>query len=99
MSAALKILFAIGMLVFVVILSGSVLVLLWGWFVVPLGVKALTFPHAWGLSIVANTFLFDTRNEILKYLDPDMDKMPGWAVRMLQLLGILLFGWLVSLFM
>jgi len=34
------------------ILTAFVLTYLWGWFIVPLGVKALSIPHAVGISAI-----------------------------------------------
>lgn len=46
--------FLIGLVLFVatVIFSGFVLQTLWGWFVVPLGIKALSLAHAVGVNIL-----------------------------------------------
>ena len=55
--------FVIGILSFIV--SGFALVDMWEWFIVPLGVAAIGFWHACGISLLARCLTFDitlTRN-------------------------------------
>lgn len=37
--------------------SGLVLSVMWGWFIVPLGIAAITIPHAVGISFITGFFL------------------------------------------
>lgn len=53
-----------------IILNGLALTTLWGWFVVPLGVSALTFVHALGLSLLATLMISGFKTAIvLEQLD------------------------------
>jgi hypothetical protein len=40
---------------------------LWGWFIVPLGVKAITMAHAFGLSLVVGALKPKNKTEDNKY--------------------------------
>ena len=43
------------LLVPAILVRGWVLLNLWGWFIVPLGVKDITIAHALGISLLINT--------------------------------------------
>lgn len=51
-----------------VVLTGLVTSVLWGWFVVPLGVAAITVPHAIGIGMLV-TFLTTNVSEERKTRD------------------------------
>jgi hypothetical protein len=41
----------------VAVFSGFTIATLWGWFVVPLGVKAISYANAYGLAILSSVFM------------------------------------------
>ncbi len=91
-----KFIISIVLVVPTMLLNGWVLVKLWLWFIVPLGVLAITVPHGIGIASVVSylTYQFDSRN------DADED---AWAL--LLVFGItkpifaLAFGYAVHSFM
>jgi hypothetical protein len=46
----------VGWVVFTILCEGFVIVQLWRWFAVPLGVPAITLPHAIGLNVLIQIF-------------------------------------------
>ena len=75
---------------------GYALSVLWTWFVVPLGVKAISIPHAYGLMLVGGMFLG------ARGIKDNNDK-EQWIESIIQAIVIpavaLLFGWIVLGFM
>ena len=53
----MKFLEIIAMILISVIITGWAVSTLWGWFIVPLGVQALSFAHAYGISVMASVFM------------------------------------------
>ncbi len=80
------------MLIGTIVLRGFVLKIVWGWFVVPLGIAVITIPHALGLAAVVT---------YLTYTIPT--KEIEWEVVMTTSIAIslftLLFGYIFQLFM
>lgn len=99
MSTFLK---AVGWLVLAAIslvVTSVTLVYLWGLFIVPFGVMALGYAHAYGLTIIAGFFLFPLAVRLI-----DNEKTEGktfeYAVMHISGCGLFcLFGYLASLFM
>ena len=75
-----------------IILRGLVLKILWGWFLVPLGVMAITIPHALGFATIVTYLTYTIPTEHVT-----------WDVVMTINIGvslfILLFGYIFHLFM
>lgn len=73
---------------------------LWGWYLVPLGVKGLTFAHAFGISIFINYFV--NRPKSVKFVEGIVEK-PTIRELLARTFGFqmiaLFLGWLGSLFM
>ena len=91
-----------GLLLFVVVafvlalFTGFTVSVLWGWFVVPLGVAQIGFAHAYGISLIGSV-LMSTRG-----INMAGDGTNGWmtaAVGILINLLALLFGWVAVGFM
>jgi len=89
-----------GLLLFVVVafvlalFTGFTISVLWGWFIVPLGVAQIGFAHAYGISLVSSVLL-STRGV-------DVSGENGWrtaAIGILINLIALLFGWVAVGFM
>lgn len=53
----MKFLEIIAMMLISVMVTGWAVSTLWGWFIVPLGVQALSFAHAYGISVMASVFM------------------------------------------
>lgn len=53
----MKFLAFLAMMFISVLVTGWAVSTLWGWFVVPLGVQALSFAHAYGISTMASVFM------------------------------------------
>jgi hypothetical protein len=64
---------AVGGILAITLLRGLVLVSLWGWFVVPLGVPGIGIAHAIGISILASLFLFGLAT------DKSSEEQEGWV--------------------
>lgn len=96
-TTALAVLGAAALLVVVmplaVILDGWVLSVLWGWFLVPLGMPTLTVPLAIGVALIASSA---TRQYIPD--GPKDDKIERFVWVFLAPLLSLLIGWFVHLF-
>ena len=86
--------FLIGTIVFIgsVILRGLVLKILWGWFIVPLGVISIGISHALGISIIITFITFKKPAEDTKWEEVIMGSIgvSGFA---------LLLGYIFQLFM
>lgn len=83
----------IGLLLLIPVFAtvgGFLLMTLWGWFIVPLGVVALSLPHAIGVGIIFSLFKNNIREK-------DLEKVV--LENMLFLAGTFLFGYVVHLFM
>lgn len=63
MDRIMKIIGIVAISVISVLLRGWVLTILWGWFLVPLGAKAITIPLALGLSGTIGMFTIDVKRE------------------------------------
>lgn len=68
---------------------------MWGWFIVPLGVKAIGFAHAYGLSLLVTFFTIrPSTNQ-----DEDYNWIMTIALRILSCISVLLFGFIAVGFM
>lgn len=85
--------------VFMLFLTAFTVSTLWGWFVVPLGVKAITLTHAIGLSLFVNYFQMRSRyvfkSEVLE--NRTYSQRAGLAVMICTV--SLFIGWIVASFM
>lgn len=92
------------LLVPAIIYDGAVLLLLWRWFVVPLGVIPLTLPIACGLMLVAHS-LVGKQDMLAEYkLERDEDfvvyNIKTRLSNMFTMPTFLwIFGWIIHLFM
>jgi len=84
----------LGIGLFTVPLRGFVLQNLWMWFIVPLGVIALTLPQSIGFAIVVQSFVAKLDYEE-KTEDQEYKEIVGAFLVPLWFLG---FGWIVQLF-
>lgn len=91
-----------GLLLFVLVafalamFTGFTVSVLWGWFIVPLGMAQIGFAHAYGISLLGSV-LMSTRG-----LNMTGDGTNGWmtaAAGILINLLALLFGWVAVGFM
>lgn len=80
-------------------LSMYTLQALWGWFVVPLGVPALTLAHAYGISVLALFFKFKAKDRKDEPKEGDYSFAEKCFGSMAVLGLILLMGKIASLFM
>jgi hypothetical protein len=96
-----KVVIGVGGLLFFVLVAfalavftGFTVSVLWGWFIVPLGVAQIGFAHAYGISLLGSV-LMSTRGL-------NINGEGGWttaAVGILINLLALLFGWVAVGFM
>lgn len=75
-----------------VILKGFVLKVLWGWFMTPLGVAAISIPQALGISIIVALLIFRVPSKEVK-LEEIMTASIGISC------FTLLLGYIIHLFM
>jgi len=78
------------------IYNAWVLTILWGWFIVPLGVKALGVAHAYGFTVVTGLIL---GNRGVKENKDKGDWVSSVATWLLLPAVALLFGWIAVGFM
>ncbi len=74
-------------------LRGLVLSLLWGWFIVPLGLPAINIFHAYGLALLVGLFGNSPQSE--KGSQKDL-LIKAAAENISAPLGALLMGWIIS---
>lgn len=86
----------IALLVLAVFLNGFVIQQYWAWFIVPLGVVALTLPHAIGIAWFIPAIVGTRRDESLKEGDKALAKI---LFVILSNLVYLAAGYVISLFM
>lgn len=79
-----------------VIYNAWVLTILWGWFIVPLGVKALSIAHAYGFTLVTGLILSNRGVKENKGKDDWVSSIITW---LLLPLVALFFGWIAVGFM
>lgn len=94
-SAHMKVIAGLATAVLAGALRGVVVAALWGWFLVPLGVRPLTWIHGIGVSYLVTFLVFDP---------PGKEReAPGFLESMLVSVSMsatfLLFGWLAHLWM
>lgn len=78
------------------IYNAWVLTILWGWFIVPLGVKALSVAHAYGITLVTGLILSNRGVKENKDKDDWVGSILTW---LLLPLVALFFGWIAVGFM
>jgi len=85
------------------VFDGWVLSILWGWFVVPLGVVALTIPGAIGLRLVVGLFVTNRSPKKLEDIEEEYEDeypMIGDALRAFVLMAhralALALGWILN---
>lgn len=79
-----------------VVYNAWVLTILWGWFIVPLGVKSLSIAHAYGFTIVTGLILSNRGIKENKGKDDWVSSIITW---LLLPLVALFFGWIAVGFM
>lgn len=87
---------AITALALFAIYNAWVLSILWGWFIVPLGVKSLSIAHAYGLTLVTGLILSNRGIKENKNQDDWISSVITW---LLIPLVVLFFGWIAVGFM
>lgn len=85
----------VGLFLFV-IYNAWVLTILWSWFIVPLGVKALSIAHACGFTLVTGLILSNRGVKENKGKDDWVSSIITW---LLLPLVALFFGWIYVGFM
>lgn len=78
------------------IYNAWVLTILWGWFIVPLGVKSLSVAHAYGFTLVTGLILSNRGVKENKDKDDWVGSILTW---LLLPLVALFFGWIAVGFM
>ena len=78
-------------------LNGLVLSVLWGWFMVPLGVPGINIAHAIGISCVVGLLSHQPRNVSTSSPEAALGEILGWGI--INPLLILLFGFIAKSFM
>jgi hypothetical protein len=91
----------ITFVVFTIILRAWVLVVLWGWFLVPLGAFELSIATAIGISIIVGLFTQHLQKDYVevKYKTGMVDGLLGLLPAVIAPLVALLTGWIVTWFM
>ena len=88
----------LGLVVYFALVNGWVLVLLWSWFVVPLGPPVLSLPIAVGIALILRLLTYvDTSNLQTKELSTG-NRIAGMLGHLLSPWITLGFGWIVHLF-
>lgn len=72
-------------------IRGWAVSVLWGWFVVPLGVVAITWAHGYGLALVADCVVSPKRSD-----SEDADVALWWKSFTAKVAVWLSFGWLMQ---
>lgn len=85
----------VGLFLFA-IYNAWVLTILWSWFIVPLGVKALSIAHAYGFTLVTGLILSNRGVKENKGKDDWVSSIITW---LLLPLVALFFGWIAVGFM
>lgn len=85
----------VGLFLFA-IYNAWVLTILWGWFIVPLGVKGLSIAHAYGFTLVTGLILSNRGIKENKGKDDWVSSIITW---LLLPLVALFFGWIAVGFM
>lgn len=90
----------IALIIGAVFFGAYTLTMLWGWFVAPLGVKAIGMAHALGLSLFVGYF----KGKSLVGEKPDDIPAVEWAAQKIVELYvgisvILMFGWIYQCYM
>ena len=78
------------------IYNAWVLSILWGWFIVPLGVKSLSIAHAYGVTLVTGLFLSTRGIKENKNQDDWISSLITWLILPL---AALFLGWIAVGFM
>ncbi len=87
----------VGMLAFGVIVNGYILSILWVWFLVPLGLPAISVAHSIGVAMVASWLTYQHQSTTQEDKDKALQNLAVvFIVRPLATLGI---GYLVKQFM
>ncbi len=97
LGAILFVLVLLGTLLGIAVTHGFVLSVLWGWFLVPLGIPTLGIVQAMGFALVARYLTFHHTN-----CTKDEEENPAsklFARIFIHPLAILLVGWFIHLFL
>lgn len=90
MGTILAVVLIVGLLSGMCILDGLVLQVLWGWFLVPLGLPPIGVAMAIGLGAIA-TFMFPSsipRTEKGQELEQFVDTLVNWVLKLVLVLAI-----------
>jgi hypothetical protein len=85
----------IGTVLVTIFWGGHVTATLWGWFLVPLGVKAITYWHAVGLGALFGVFM-GTRGIEKEEGDITASMLVGLCMSAVVPAMCLLFGWIAK---
>lgn len=78
--------------------AAFVLALLWGWFIVPLGVPAISMFHAWGLTVIVNMFTARRKVDFVEGMVVKTGALGALAKGFGISTGALLIGFVLSIF-
>lgn len=81
-----------------VYLVATAIALLWGWFIVPLGVASISMVHAYGLSIIVG-FMTTGVSDLTKANNDPKDLNNKLAMKVVISLSAMLGGWVTFQFM
>ena len=99
MIALYILLVTIGAIAGICVLNGWVLSILWGWFLVPLGLAPISVISAIGIALILNYIQKDFKAEETEG-DTAIDKFVNAITKALaKPLGALFVGWIITLFM
>lgn len=86
----------VAFLALLALLNGWAIATLWGWFVVPLGMKVISFAHAYGLSLLISVTM-STRG-IQNNGDSKATIAKGIMLPIMLPIMAVLFGWIAVQF-
>lgn len=82
-----------------ILLTGFTISVLWGWFVVPLGVTPIGMANAFGLSVMIMFFKIRGRKDFVKDVLIEKTEVRKWTEHLVTPIIALTIGWLTTLFM
>lgn len=75
---------------------GWAIMVMWNWFVVPLGVAELSIAHAVGLSMLWSLFALRLRYDLTKSSRPKKEKYTAMSAYLVSPAVTVFFGWIVQ---
>lgn len=88
----MKFIGTIAVIAFLAVFGGFTISVLWGWFIVPLGVVSLSIPHAIGINTTLGVFQIRATKEEVKIEDAVIKAISFYV-------AALIIGYITHLFM